>query len=208
MIAAIIPAAGASARMGRPKALLHLRGETFLETVLRGCVASGVNRRVVVLGPDVDNLMSKIDLGGITVVRNPSPETGPIGSIRIALEELLNHPVEGVLVWHVDRPHVSVSTVTALIDRFHAGSESIVIPEFDGHRGHPVIFGRAVFEELLWVPDDEGARAVVRADPSRVAVVPVDDVAVTEDIDTPEAYEELLRRFDAGDASPPRSEDA
>lgn len=208
MIAAIIPAAGASVRMGRPKALLHLRGETFLETVLRGCVASGINRCVVVLGPDKDNILSQNTLSGCAVVQNPTPATGPIGSIRIALAELVNHPVEAALVWHVDRPHVALGTVAALIDRFREGGAAIVVPEFEGRRGHPVIFGRGVFEELLQAPDDEGARAVVRADPGRVAVVPVDDVAVTEDIDTPEAYEELLRRFDTGDASPPRSEDA
>ncbi len=71
-----------------------------------------------------------------------------------------------------------------------------MVPSYQARRGHPVIFGRAVFEELLAVPDDQGARAVVRSDPSRVAVVPVDDPAVTEDIDTPEAYMELLRRED------------
>ena len=208
MIAAIVLAAGASERMGRPKATLHLRGETFLETVLDGCAAAGVNRCVVVLGPNMHNILSRKYLGGVAVVRNPSPETGPIGSIRIALEELLNHPVEAVLVWHVDRPHVAVSTIAALIDRFRGGGASIVLPEFEGTRGHPVIFGRAVFEELLQAPDDQGARAVVRADPSRVAVVTVQDPAVTESVNTPEAYEELLRRLDAGDASPPRSADA
>ena len=208
MIAAIVLAAGASKRMGRPKAMLHLRGETFLETVLHGCAASGINRCVAVLGPDKDNILSQMNLSAVTVVQNPAPETGPIGSIRIALEALLNHPVEAVVVWHVDRPHVAVSTVTALIDRFRRGGVSIVLPEFEGRRGHPVIFGRAVFEELLQAPDDEGARAVVRADPSRVAVVRVADPAVTEDVDTPEAYEELLRRVDSGDTSPPRSGDA
>ena len=208
MIAAIILAAGASERMGHPKALLKLRGRTFLETVIDGCEASGVSRCVVVLGPDRDKVLSQVDLGDATVVENPTPVTGPIASIRIGLRELLNHPVEAVLVWHVDRPHIAVSTVTALMDRFREGGASVVIPEFDGVRGHPVVFARAVFEELMHVSDDEGARAVVRADPSRLDVVPVSDSAVTEDVDTPEAYEELLRRTDFGDASPPRSGDA
>ncbi len=204
MIAAIILAAGASERMGRSKALLRIRGETFLEAVLEVCKASGINRCVVVVGPDGDKLLSSVDLSGCTVVQNPEPETGPIGSIRIALHAVVNHPVEAVLVWHVDQPHVTVSTVTALIDRFHQGSPAIVVPEFEGQRGHPVIFGRAVFGELLEAPVDEGARAVVRANPERCAVVPVDDRAVTEDVDTPEAYEALLRRVAYGDSSPPQ----
>lgn len=196
MIAAIIPAAGASERMGVPKALLPYRGRTFLHTILDACSALGLQQRLVVLGYDADKILTDIGLGDATVLRNLAPESGPIGSIRVGIEAVLNHPVEGVLVWHVDRPHVAIATIEALLDRFRQGGEPIVVPSHQGRRGHPVIFGRTVFEDLLAVPDDQGARAVVRSDPSRVAVVPVDDPAVTEDIDTPEAYKELLRRED------------
>ncbi|NIM51869.1 MAG: NTP transferase domain-containing protein [Gemmatimonadales bacterium] len=196
MIAAIVPAGGASERMGVPKALLSYRGRTFLRAILDACAALGVKERIVVLGYDADKILSESDLNDVAVLRTPSPESGPIGSIRAGIEAVLNRPVEGVLVWHVDRPHVAMATVEALLDRFRRGKEPIVVPSHHGRRGHPVIFGRAVFEELLAVPDDQGARAVVRSDPSRVAVVPVDDSAVTEDIDTPEAYKDLLRRED------------
>jgi molybdenum cofactor cytidylyltransferase len=196
MIAAIIPAGGASERMGSPKALLPYRGRTFLGTILDACGALGLQQRLVVLGYDADNILSGIDLSEATVLTNPAPERGPIGSIRLGIEAVFNHPVEAALVWHVDRPHVAIATVEALLDRSRQGGEPIVVPSYQARRGHPVIFGRAVFEELLSVPDDQGARAVVRSDPSRVAVVPVDDPAVTEDIDTPEAYKELLRRED------------
>lgn len=196
MIAAIIPAGGASERMGVPKALLPYRGRTFLQTILDACSALGLRQRLVVLGYDADKILADIDLGDATVLRNPAPESGPIGSIRAGIEAVLNHPVEGVLVWHVDRAHVAIATIEALLDRFRQGGEPIVVPSHQGRRGHPVIFGQAVFADLLAVPDDQGARAVVRSDPSRVAVVPVDDPAVTEDIDTPEAYRELLRRED------------
>ena len=106
--------------------------------------------------------------------------------------------LKAALVWHVDRPHVAVATLAKLIDRFRQGGAAIVLPTLSGQRGHPVMFGREVFDELIETPDEEGARAVVRADPSRVALVPVDDPAVLEDIDTPEAYADLLRRTDAG----------
>jgi molybdenum cofactor cytidylyltransferase len=196
MIAAIIPAGGASERMGAPKALLPYRGRTFLQAILDACGALGLERRLVVLGYDADKILTGIDLSAATVLRNPLPETGPLGSIQAGIEAVLNHPVEGVLVWHVDRPHVAISTVQALLDRFREGGEPIVVPSHEGRRGHPVIFGREVFEELLAAPEDQGARAVVRSDPSRLALVPVDDPAVSEDIDTPEAYRSLLRRED------------
>jgi molybdenum cofactor cytidylyltransferase len=203
MFAAIILAAGASERMGQPKALLQFRGVTFLEAVLEASWAAGLDRRIVVVGPDGDKVLSNIELSGITTLRNPDPATGPIGSIKLAVTEALNHPVEGAVVWHVDRPHVAVATIQALLDRFGRGDVAIVAPEYLGRRGHPVLFGRGVFQELLDASGGEGARAVVRADPSRVAFVPVNDPAVVEDVDTPEAYRDLLRNIDRSDASPP-----
>jgi len=193
MITAIVLAAGASERMGRPKALLPLGEGPFLAVILEKCRSAGLGEVVVAVGPDLDNRLSNIDLGESRLVRNPRPETGPIGSIRLALADL-NQTVEAVLVWHVDRPHVRADTVRLLLERFREGSQPIVVPGYGGRRGHPVVFGRAVFAELERVPDHEGARGVVRADPSRVALVDVDDPAVVEDIDTPEDYERLVGR--------------
>ena len=206
MIAAIILAAGSSERMGEPKALLRFRGVTFLEAVLDASRAAGVDRQIVVVGPDGDKVLSGRDLSGVTVLRNPAPATGPIGSLKLAIAEVINHPVEGVVAWHVDRPHVAVATIQALLDRFASRDAAIVVPEYRGRRGHPVLFGRVVFRELLIASTTNGARAVVRADPSRIAVVPVDDPAIVEDVDTPEDYRKLLRSIDRGDASPPPRE--
>jgi molybdenum cofactor cytidylyltransferase len=206
MLSAIILAAGASERMGYPKALLRYRGETFLETILEACRAAGFVRLMVVLGPDDHKVLAELDLGGVTMVQNPYPASGPLTSLKLALETVLNHPVEAVLVWHVDRPHVSVATIQALVEEFERTRAPVVLPEYRGLRGHPVLFGRTVFSELMSTPASNGARAVVRADPSRVVTVPVTDAAVIEDVDTPDAYRELLRRADRSDTSPPPPE--
>jgi CTP:molybdopterin cytidylyltransferase MocA len=198
MIAAIVLAGGASERMGTPKALLPFRGSTFLAVVIECCRAQGLTPVVVVVGPDVYNLLSDSDLADATVICNPAPESGPLGSIRLGLEAAVNHPVEAALVWHVDRPHVRPETVARLVEQFRDGGQPIVVPGYGGRRGHPVLFGRPVFDELLSAPEHEGARAVVRADPSRVAVIPVDDPAVLEDVDTPAAYRDLLQREGGG----------
>ena len=180
--------------MGFPKALLLYRGKTFLETVLEACGAAGLEPAVVVLGPDAPNILSAIDLRGALVVRNEHPETGPIGSIQKAVSAIINRPVDGAVVWPVDQPHVLVGTVERLVQEFRERHAAIAVPVRGGRRGHPVLFGRGVFQELMDAPQDVGARAVTRADPARVAEVPVDDPAVLEDIDTPEAYEELIRQ--------------
>jgi molybdenum cofactor cytidylyltransferase len=196
MFAAIILAAGASERMGYPKALLPYRGEPFLAGVLHACYAAGIEKRVVVLGYYADKILQEMDLSEATVTRSEDLDAGPIGSIRAGLRALVNQPVDAVVVWPVDRPHVPVSVVTALMDGFRASHLPIVVPTFEGNRGHPVLFGRSVFEELLAAPDTEGARAVVRKDASRVAAVEVDSPAVLEDFNTPDDYKELLRRED------------
>jgi CTP:molybdopterin cytidylyltransferase MocA len=176
--------------MGRAKALLPYRGRPFLAHLLWTSRELGLDPHVVVLGPDADKIFASMDLSAATVVRNPDPATGPLRSLKLALE-VLNHTVEGVLVWHVDRPHVLLRTIEALLEAAREGSHPIVVPSYRGRRGHPVVFMRAVLAELLETPDDLGARAVVRADPGRVLVVDVGDPAVLEDVNTPEDYRAL-----------------
>lgn len=200
MIAAIILAGGASQRMGTPKALLKFRDATFLETILEAGLAAGLQPRVVVLGYDANKILQELTLDHVTVVRSDDLAAGPIGSIRTGIGTILNHAVDAAVVWHVDQPHVRLDTVRALTDRFRAAQAPILIPTYRGRRGHPVLFARGVFDELLAAPDREGAKAVVHAHPGRVIEVPVEDPAVLEDIDTPEAYQALLKRLDAGRA--------
>lgn len=196
MIAAIILAAGASERMGYPKALLPYRGHPFLTGILEACQAAGVEPSVVVLGYYEDKIRDAIDLSACIVAINTELDAGPIGSIRAGIRSLAGKPVDAVVVWPVDRPHVAVATVSALVDAFRGSHPAIAVPTHEGRRGHPVLFGRTVFEELLAAPADEGARAVVHKEPRRVLEVPVDDAAVLEDFNTPEDYKGLLRKED------------
>jgi CTP:molybdopterin cytidylyltransferase MocA len=196
MIAAIILSAGASRRMGVPKAQLLYRGRSFLQSIRDAASATGLSPEIAVVGPDAGKYLSEYDLRGATVIENPDLESGPLESTILALEELLNRPVEAAVVWHVDRPHVAVATVQALIDRFHEGGVAIVVPAYEERRGHPVLFGRETWRDILARPAG-GLRTVVRADPGRVGVVAVPDPAVLEDIDTPEDYEALIREEDA-----------
>ena len=196
MFAAIILAAGASERMGYPKALLPYRGAPFLSGILDACYAAGIEKRVVVLGYFADKILQEIDLSDAIVTTSENLDAGPIGSIRAGIRALVNHPVDAALVWPVDRPHVSVATVSALLDKFREVPGPIVVPTYGGRRGHPVLFSKTVFAELLGAPDAVGAKVVVRKDAGRVIPVPVDDAAVLEDFNTPEDYKGLLRKED------------
>jgi CTP:molybdopterin cytidylyltransferase MocA len=201
MITATILAAGTSSRMGFPKALLEFHGRTFLETILDATAALGV-QRLVVLGPGSDNILSENDLSDVRVLYNDDMDAGPIGSIRASVKEVLEHPVDGLLIWPVDFPHVAIETARVLIDAFKLGTGDIVVPCYQQRRGHPVIFGRPVFGELLAVPNAEGARGVVRAKQDRVLNIAVSDPAVVDQLNTPGAYQDLLlreERFRIGD---------
>lgn len=187
----MILAAGESRRMGEPKALLRLGGETFLERIMYTARAAGIENHVIVLGADADKILSYHDLASVTTVWTEEPQAGPIGSIRAGIRVLLNQQVEGALIWHVDRPRIAVDTVRALVAGFRQKGVQVALPVHEGRRGHPVLFGRGVFAELLEAPRSGGARVVVRRDPRRVVEIPVPDPAVLEDIDTPEAYRDL-----------------
>ena len=160
MIAATILSAGTSSRMGCPKALLEYQGRTFLQSILDATEAAGIQRRIVVLGPDADKILETHDLRDVIVVYTKQFEAGPIGSIRAAIHEILSHPVDGLLVWPVDMPHVTIATVETLVDGFTRSAAPIAVPVFQGKGGHPVIFGREVFDELLEAADSDNGRVV------------------------------------------------
>ncbi len=190
--------------MGLPKATLPYRNSTFLQATIAACEAAGLTPVVVVVNPDIRNALRGIELPRIVAVINQAPQSGQIGSLKIGLGLLLNRPVDAAVVWPVDQPHVRIATVQQMLEAYRESRAAIVIPTYQGKRGHPVLFARAVFDELLAAPAELGARAVVRANRSRVFEVPVADAAILEDVDTPEAYENLIRAFGSPPQEPPR----
>ena len=167
-----------------------------MKRIVNAVRVAAIDHVMVAITHDDDKLRNICELEAIDVVINTAtPIAVPLGSIQAAVGEIINRKVESLLVWPVDQPRVASATVSAMVSAFLRSEKAIALPVFEGKRGHPVLFGRAVFEELLNAPASEGARTVVRADPSRVLEVLVNDSAVVEDVDTPEAYEELVRRF-------------
>ncbi len=192
--AVLVLAAGDSGRMGSPKALLRIGSQTFLEAVVAKVREAELPSPVVAVSRELCKIIdiNALDIAAITV-HEEQRRNGPIESMRAWLRSEFNQMVDRLLIWPVDQPHVKTSTILSILRHSDAGpGRSIVVPEFEGRRGHPVIFRQAVFGELLSPTADGGAKAVVRRDPSRVLVVPVDDRAVTEDIDTPDDYKTLI----------------
>ena len=183
----MIPCSGSSTRMGTSKAMLDVEGRTFLERVIHAHRAGGCSRVLVALPTQDGPVAAMAEEAGAEVVLNPSPEDGPIGSLRASLRAL-DDAVEGVCFCPVDHPLIHEDTVQNLIDVFRRSQARLVVPTFNGERGHPVLFGRVLFDELLNDALPEGARTVVHRHREDIASVPVDDKGTVTDIDDMEAY--------------------
>ena len=193
---AILLAAGESRRMGYPKPLLKLGSRTFIE-ILAAAMLQSVERLIVVVGAHAGAVRGAIPADSrIVVVENPDYLRGQLSSIKAALPHV-GPAAGGALVHLADHPMVRAETFAAVIEGYRRAGRPIVIARYQGRRGHPVLFARELFGELAAAPEDQGARAVVAADPARVAYVDVDDPGVLTDLDTPEDLER------AGLARPP-----
>ena len=92
------------------------------------------------------------------------------------------------LVQEVVHPLIEVETIKALMISFRTAPLPILIASYQGKRGHPVLFSSQVYGEILAAPLDQGAKVVVRKDPTRVREIPLEDLGILADIDTPEDY--------------------
>lgn len=187
----VVPSAGSSRRMGRTKALLELDGATFLHHVVRALLRGGC-APVLVVGPDDDDtIAAEARRAGAVFLPNPDPGEGPITSLRIAIDALPGS-VEGLAYLPVDHPLVRSETVARLLEEAHGSGAPIVLPIREGRRGHPAVFRAEVFAELTDPSLEGGARTVVHRRLAQARLVEVDDDGVLADIDTPDAYAELV----------------
>jgi molybdenum cofactor cytidylyltransferase len=197
MIPAIILAAGASSRMGRPKALLPIDvdGTTFLERLVKTLREAGVDDVIVVVGHDANRVREVVDDAGLAVrtVENPDPARGQLSSLITALEIADRPGVEAVLVAPVDQPLVTVGTVRCVVDAYRRTRAPVVRPAHEGRHGHPAILDRSLFDEIRRADLAAGARGVIKAHQAEAVDVAVDDEGAFLDIDTPEEYERLFR---------------
>jgi len=197
-LAGLILAAGASRRMGSPKALLQLRGETFLDRLIDG-LAAVCSPVIVVLGYDAEAIRGGIRRGDEVVFTvNPDPSRGQLSSLKCGLAPVPAE-AEGVIFTPVDYAGVRRSTIVAIGESFRHRSPGtlLVIPRCEGRRGHPVCAARDLFAELLVLPEEAQARDVIHQHRDRTAYVDVDDPGILLDADDPAAYRALSEAADS-----------
>lgn len=190
---AIVPAAGTSRRMGKPKLLLPWRGHTVIDSVLDAWTSSDVSSVIVVCRKEDSALISVCQNWSVDVV---SPSEDPPD-----MKSSLQHAVSLLQDKHVptDMDHWMVAPAdlptldTAVINRvIHArDTASVVVPRFDGRASHPVLLPWSVSGGLWELNEDEGLNTLVERHPKRF--VDFEESAYAQDIDTPEDYERMSR---------------
>jgi molybdenum cofactor cytidylyltransferase len=183
--AAIVLAAGASTRLGQPKQLLQLDGESLLHRTVRTAGEAGFDPIFVVLGYEAERMRQEItDLRAMPVI-NPDWESGMASSLRCGVEGLMKKkPRPGrVLVLLCDQAKLSAEILSRLIQTSARTNSMITASNYAGRLGVPAIFHESLYPDLLEVKGDQGARAVILQHVGQTSTVEFSEGAV--DIDTP-----------------------
>ena len=159
----------------------------MLEHCFQTLLRSQAQELVVVLSIRNKEIRNLFHGRKVRIVINPPSRMGMSASIRTGLQEIRSH-CHGILIALGDQPLLKTRTIDALIRAFDQGNEGIIVPSFQGRRGHPVIFHRRFRKELLNLKGDVGGRSIIESHPEDVRVVPVKSIGVVKDVDTWPAY--------------------
>ena len=195
-LAAVVLAAGRSARMGEAnKLLLDLGSEPVLARTLRQVQACGFEDAIVVTGHEAEEVESLARCAGFRTTQAEAWREGLGASLRAGVAAA-GVEVDGYVIVLGDMPLVQPDTVKRLVETFAAADRPIVRPIRQKQPGHPVLFHRVYRDELLALRGDEGAQAVVLRHRDRLHLVETDDAGVVLDADTPEALQTLRDRLE------------
>lgn len=197
---AIVPAAGASRRMGRPKLLLPLGAGTVVGGVVDALHAGGAGEVVLVVAPGDEELAAWARDQALTLAVNPRPADGMLSTIRAGLAALggsaaLAAAGRPLLVTPADLPALSPATVRAVLAALTAGAP-LAVPLHRGRRGHPLGIAPPLLPEIDRLDLRLGLRQLLDRHAAAVLEVPVDDRGAVHDIDTPEDYARLVDALD------------
>lgn len=171
-VVAVLLAAGEGRRMGGSKALLSVRGASFLQACLAALDRPGIAERVVITGHDAARVAAAVPAQpGIRVAHNAGYRDGMLGSVLRGVAEAEALGAEALLLHPVDHPLVEPETVDAVLSALEDGA-IVAVPSHEGRRGHPAGFARAAWAALRTAPREQGARAVLRERPEWVVHVP------------------------------------
>jgi molybdenum cofactor cytidylyltransferase len=182
---AVILAAGASVRLGRPKQLLEVDGQPLVARAAAAALSAGAHPVVVVLGANADQIRPALDGSKVAVVLNPSWSEGMASSVRAGLQALAKADpgIDAVLLTVCDQPALSADVIRRLLGALQASGRGIAAARYSGRNGVPALLRREYFFALAKLAGDHGARQLLNGAPEVVATVDLPELAL--DLDTP-----------------------
>jgi molybdenum cofactor cytidylyltransferase len=195
-IAGLILAAGASTRMGRPKQLLRIHGQTLLDRIVREALNSELDKIFLILGyqaREIKRILGQsLVHGKLQVIENRQYAQGISSSIIAGLSEIEAN-YEHMMILLADLPYINARLINLLIFGYLETGLPIGAIQVKSKRSHPVIFGKALYRELRKLRGDVGARSLFEKFGDRVCLVEPGFYYDDRDIDTPEDYAALQR---------------
>jgi molybdenum cofactor cytidylyltransferase len=198
MICAIVLAAGQSKRMGVQKLLLPFGGKTVIAHIVDQLTASSVDEVHVVVGCQGKQVSRELSGRSVSIVNNSNYKSGMLSSVRCGLRAI-SQQCKAVLVALGDQPSVTTKLIDRMLQNFASTEKQILVPLYNGKRGHPVIFSVAYCDEILKHYDDVGLRGLLYAHKEDIFELPVKTSGVLSDMDCPEDYRRELTLFEEED---------
>ena len=197
---AIVPAAGVSRRMGRPKLLLPLGGRSLVARLLEVLNRPDITSCLVVVRADDESLLTEMRTAGGEVVQPKIDPPDMRTSVQHALDAIRARfapgPDDGWMLIPADHPVLDEELLDLLIDCWERNDDLILVPTYQSRRGHPTFFRWKLADEVAALPADRGLNTLLEIHSEEVAELPVDHPGVVTDLDTPGDYERLQRQWE------------
>ncbi|MBI5415639.1 MAG: nucleotidyltransferase family protein [Candidatus Omnitrophica bacterium] len=191
MVTSILLSAGLSTRFGSPKALAKPGGETVIERLVKLLLSTGTAELIIVLGHGAEQIKPVLfKHKKVKIVYNKDYKLGQTSSFKTGLAHLAPQ-TQGILLLPVDYPLVKQETLQTLIKFFQEKKPLILVPVYQGYKGHPPVFDVRLKQEFLDLDHSEGINTVIHRHTAETRVLPVEDEGVIRSFNTPEDFEEL-----------------
>jgi len=189
----LLLAAGSSTRLGQSKQLLEYKGETLINHSIHVALESGANNLVVVLGSEYEMHQRHIKHLNLDIVYNPYWQKGIGSSIKAGLTFLINennNKTEALIIMVCDQVYLESSHLKNIILKYKETKAKVIASRYKNTLGVPSLFDKSLFEEILTLKDDEGAKKIIQSNSNNLFFVELPNGHV--DIDTWEDYKRAL----------------
>lgn len=196
-VCGLILAAGLSSRMAiGNKLLLKVKHLTIIEKTIKNLYNSNLDSFFVILGYQSHLLSKVLKNFKITLIINNSYKEGISSSIKKGIS-LIDHKNNGVMICLADMPKITSKIYNILIEEFkkfyNTNTPLIILPEFNGQTGNPVILSNHFFSELKEISGDIGAKYLIKKNKKYIKKVNISESSILEDIDDLEKYKEFIK---------------